>query len=38
VAGWQNKLRAAISHFLPADMLAEMHREMAATGTGSSRE
>jgi short-subunit dehydrogenase len=35
VAGWHNKLQAAISHILPADMLAEMHREMAAPGTGS---
>jgi len=29
VTGWQNKLRAAIAHAAPADMLAEMHRRMA---------
>ena len=29
VTGWQNKLRAAIAHVVPADLLAEMHRGMA---------
>ena len=34
VAGWNNKLRAAISHLMPAELLAEQHRKMAAPGTG----
>ena len=29
VAGWDNKLRAAIAHIAPAGVLAEMHRGMA---------
>jgi len=29
ITGWQNKLRAAIAHVMPADTLAEMHRSMA---------
>jgi uncharacterized protein len=29
ITGWQNKLRAAIAHVMPADTLAEMHRGMA---------
>jgi uncharacterized protein len=33
VAGWNNKLRAAISHVMPSGALAEMHRKMAAPGT-----
>lgn len=33
VSGWQNKLRAAIAHLLPAGVLAEQHRKMAAPGT-----
>jgi short-subunit dehydrogenase len=33
VAGWQNKLQAAIAHITPAGRLAEMHRGMAAPGT-----
>jgi short-subunit dehydrogenase len=33
VAGWSNKLRAAISHVMPSSMLAEQHRKMAAPGT-----
>jgi len=37
VAGWQNKLRAAMSHVLPSDVLAEMHRNMAAPGTAKHR-
>lgn len=37
VAGWQNKLRAAMSHVLPSEVLAEMHRGMAAPGTAKHR-
>ncbi|HXU64522.1 MAG TPA: SDR family NAD(P)-dependent oxidoreductase [Polyangia bacterium] len=33
VTGWNNKLRAAISHILPQGVLAEQHRGMAAPGT-----
>jgi len=33
VAGWGNKLRAAISHVAPSSLLAEQHRKMAAPGT-----
>jgi short-subunit dehydrogenase len=33
VAGWNNKLRAAIAHILPAETLAEMHRGMAEPGS-----
>lgn len=33
VAGWSNKLRAAISHIMPSSVLAEQHRKMAAPGT-----
>lgn len=33
IAGWQNKLQAAISHILPAGAAAEMHRKQAAPGT-----
>ena len=29
VAGWHNKLQAAIAHVAPADLLAEAHRKMA---------
>jgi short-subunit dehydrogenase len=29
VAGWHNKLQAAIAHIAPSDTLAEMHRRMA---------
>jgi short-subunit dehydrogenase len=36
VAGWNNKLRAAISHVLPASLLAEQHRKMAAPGSAKS--
>ncbi len=32
VAGCRNKLRAAIAHVLPADLLAETHRTMAQPG------
>ena len=33
VAGWQNKLQAAIAHITPAGTLAEFHRKKAAPGT-----
>ncbi len=33
VAGWHNKLQAAIAHIAPADLLAEMHRKIAQPGT-----
>lgn len=33
IAGWKNKLQAAIAHVLPSDTTAEMHRNMAAPGT-----
>ncbi len=33
VAGFQNKLRAAMAHVAPAATLAEMHRKQAAPGT-----
>lgn len=36
VAGWSNKLRAAISHVVPSAVLAEAHRKMAAPGTAKS--
>jgi uncharacterized protein len=35
VAGWSNKLRAAIAHIVPSSFLAEQHRKMAAPGTAS---
>ncbi len=34
VAGWHNKLQAAIAHIAPADLLAEMHRKMAEPQPG----
>lgn len=33
VSGFSNKLQAAMAHLLPAGMLAEQHRKMAAPGT-----
>jgi short-subunit dehydrogenase len=36
VAGWSNKLRAAISNLMPSAVLAEQHRKMAAPGTAKS--
>lgn len=33
VAGWNNKLRAAIANITPSAVLAEQHRKMAAPGT-----
>jgi uncharacterized protein len=35
VAGWQNKLRAAMAHVMPAGALAEQHRAMAEPGSAS---
>jgi short-subunit dehydrogenase len=37
VTGWTNKLRAAISHVLPSDTLAELHRKQSAPGTAKHR-
>ena len=34
VAGLKNKFQAAVSHILPDSTLAEMHRKMAAPGSG----
>lgn len=34
VSGWQNKLRAAVAHVLPSEMLAKEHTNLAAPGTG----
>jgi short-subunit dehydrogenase len=36
VAGWSNKLRAAIAHLVPSGILAEQHRKQAAPGTAKS--
>jgi uncharacterized protein len=33
VAGWKNKLQAAVSGITPSSVLAEKHRKMAAPGT-----
>ena len=33
IAGWKNKVQAAIAHIAPSDMTAEMHAKMAAPGT-----
>ncbi len=33
VAGWQNKLQAAIANIMPSSVLAERHRKMAEPGT-----
>jgi short-subunit dehydrogenase len=33
VAGWQNKLRAAIANVVPSETLAELHGKMAAPGS-----
>jgi short-subunit dehydrogenase len=35
ITGWQNKLRAAISHLMPSTASAEMHRKMAEPGSAS---
>jgi len=36
VAGWKNKIQAALSHYTPTPVLAEMHRRMAEPGTAKS--
>jgi hypothetical protein len=36
VAGWQNKVQAAIAHLMPSSVLAEQHRKQAAPGTAKS--
>ena len=36
VSGWDNKLRAAISHIAPDSVLAKMHRSMAEPGSAKS--
>jgi short-subunit dehydrogenase len=33
VTGWNNKLRAAISHVVPSSVLAEQHKKMASPGS-----
>jgi short-subunit dehydrogenase len=33
VSGWKNKLQAAAAHVMPADALAERHRDMAEPGS-----
>ena len=33
VAGWKNKVQAAMTHIVPDSMLAEQHRKMAAPGS-----
>jgi short-subunit dehydrogenase len=38
VAGFGNKMRAAMSHIAPDSALAEMHREMAEPGSGNAEE
>lgn len=35
VTGWQNKLKAALAHVLPASALSEQHRKMAEPGGAS---
>jgi uncharacterized protein len=35
IAGWSNKLRAAIANVTPNEMLAEQHRKMAEPGSAS---
>ncbi|HEX7666999.1 MAG TPA: SDR family NAD(P)-dependent oxidoreductase [Polyangiaceae bacterium] len=35
VAGWKNKLQAALAHVTPAGVLAEQHRKMAEPGSAS---
>jgi short-subunit dehydrogenase len=34
VAGFKNKLQVAMSKVVPAEMVAEQHRKMAAPGSG----
>ena len=37
IVGWQNKLRAAIAHLLPAQTLAKAHAKQAAPGTAQAK-
>jgi len=37
IAGWKNKLQAAMAHVMPSEALAEQHRKMAEPGSGSQR-
>jgi len=34
VAGWKNKMQAAMASITPSAVLAEQHRKMAEPGTG----
>jgi short-subunit dehydrogenase len=34
IAGWKNKLQAVVSNVVPAEVLAERHRQMAEPGSG----
>ena len=36
VAGWMNKMRAAIANITPSAALAQRHRKMAEPGTAKS--
>ena len=33
VAGWKNKIQAAMAHVVPSEMLAEQHRKQAEPGS-----
>ncbi|VWX59342.1 Short-chain dehydrogenase [Burkholderiales bacterium 8X] len=37
VAGWKNKMQAALANVTPSSVLAEQHRKMAAPGSGDGR-
>jgi short-subunit dehydrogenase len=37
IAGWMNKMQAAIAHITPSDVTAEMHAKMAAPGTANGK-
>jgi short-subunit dehydrogenase len=36
VAGWKNKLQAAVANITPSSILAEQHRKMAEPGSARS--
>jgi hypothetical protein len=36
VAGWKNKLQAALANITPSSILAEQHRKMAEPGSAGS--
>jgi short-subunit dehydrogenase len=38
IAGWKNKLEAMASNVVPAEALAERHRQMAEPGSGAGRQ